>query len=377
MTISTVTSSTTRLPSRVEDQRKKGENTTDEVWKKYSGLAGHGIKVTGVGGKVAGNKTIGSWTKSGSETLTAITTVDEVLSGKMTFEKIDKALENVLFSETFSDDDVKALSWLYTCEEIIQGLVDPSKIAHWKEALGSEKFAALKNTIEKWCNTSSLAKRLTPISSSLGLPTAPLEALSLPFRCLSALKLQGKIESTYQAITTLDDPKSTTSEKAEAGFSLLGTAAVVGSFGLTFFSGVPTWALTTMSAAGAISGAASWYFKYSTTPEQKIQKEVRELIEKDFNVLRKESNEEVLKYQRKPEIRKQHSEQFSKFAENVDSILDRVRSAKTKEELAGALDDYSKERAKVELIQTDDVVNSGKKVASQLEKLKSEELLIG
>ncbi len=367
--MSLITSGTvhTQLPTKLMADHA-GEAVDDSTWKKISQVGGHVLKLAGIGAKYVGSKAIESNIKRGSEQISVVSIIKQVLSGEISLEKLDKALGNVL-SGSYNDEDLSTVSWLFSFEEAFLNEVNSSGLENLKKSLHLNpiQFNTLKDFAGQMQNMSKLRRHTSPFTSSL--PTAHLDAIALPFRCLSAMKMQGKFDCVTQSLGVLNDPQSPTREKTEAAFSLAGAAAAVIPFGLSFVTGTPSWVLTGLGIVGGITGLASCYFKYTSDPEREKSKK---MIKADLEALKTENTKQIREDNfRIGGYQHYYSKQFAAFQEKAELILSKLNSTSTEDDLIKAVDEYSKARAELGMPQPKELFDGGKGIQKLLGELRT------
>ncbi len=274
-----------------------------------------------------------SYTQRTLGVLGLVDTVKKLLTGDYSLEKtVDAAARIGTGIDTSDDKD--ALAWLLSTGKTIY-----QELGNMIPALSSKEYEPYKKSLEKTLDFSKTS------------------------RMLEALGIQGTVDKFEQVFKTLEDPRSTDHDTAQAYLKLIG--AIIGLASLANSLNIVKIPQTVLSGLTYISSLAALKSEIDTLhqhPMESLRDKTYTSTIKDKDGLQKAFDHHALVFRVKDK-----TTIWKAFENAAQPLLDNIKEATSPDELRLAVDAYAVERTKFTKLFGEILPPMGK-IKDQLEK---------
>ncbi len=308
----------------------------EPAWEDFSKLI---PKILDFGNKFVGSlcklaeraipESVSKFLKQVSERTCCIMTLNQIISGEITFSKINIIIDRILGGFSYTDEDLKIVNAALGLGELVSKECDASVQEKIFKALKVpfHMIPKLKNSIQELAKTEA------------GVAFAKI---SLIIKSLPALGVSGKLEKIQKSIEIIRDPQTYKGMVPKAVCDLAGGLLGVGSFALSFVSGAPSYISLGVTGLTAAAGFASFCLE---SAKSENQKSVEKAIKDDFAALKKHKSDMRSIYHSRHAV----SRDFYTFEDRTKALLANIERSDSPEKLVSILEDYLTAREQLKM----------------------------
>jgi hypothetical protein len=272
---------------------------------------------------------VSKFLKQLSERTCCIMTLNQIISGEITFSKINTIIDRILGGFSYTDEDLKIVSAALGLGELVSKECDAS--------VQEKIFKVLKIPVQMIPKLNKAIQELAKTEAGIAFAKISLVVKSLP-----ALAINGRLEKVQKSIEIIRDPQTYKGMVTKAVCDLAGGVLGVGSFALSFVSGAPSY--ISLGVTG-LTAAASFTSFCLESAKSENQKSVEKAIKDNFAALKNHKSDMRSIYHPRHAV----TRDFHTFEDRTKALLADIERSDSPEKLVGILEDYLTAREQLKM----------------------------